>query len=79
MPKHADIILSRSNNSVATLLKSESLRSNRRLGNLNETQITSPPGFFLKILNSEFQTIYMAVDPKLLLQPFLIGFCLFCS
>ena len=44
------------------LLKSASLWSHPRLGNLNETQIFSSPGFFLKILNSVFESINMGLD-----------------
>ena len=35
--------------------------------------------FFLKILNSVFESINMGLDHKLFLQLFVIGFCLFCS
>ena len=64
---------------LENLLKLASLWSHPRLGNLNETRNASSPGFFLKILNSIFQSIIMSVDHKLLLQLFLIGFWLFCS
>ena len=64
---------------LGNLLKSISLWSHPRLGNLNETQHVSSPGFFLKILNSIFPSINMGVDHKLPLQLFLIGFCIFCS
>ena len=64
---------------LENLLKSASLWSRPRLGNLNETRNASLPGFFLKILNSTFQSINMSVDHKLLLQLFLTGFWLFCS
>ena len=62
---------------VKTLLKSGSLWSHPRLGNLNETRNASSPGFFLKILNSVFKSINMGLDHKFLLQLFVIGFCLF--
>ena len=61
------------------LLKSASLLSHPRLGNLNETRNALSPGFFLKILNSLFESINMGLDHKLFLQLLVIGFCLFCS
>ena len=64
---------------LENLLKSASLRFHPRLGNLNETRNASSPGLFLKILYSIFKGINMGVDHKLLLQLFLIGFCLFYS
>ena len=79
---HLDIILNRSNNSVfllQNLLKSASVWSRPGPMNLSETWNASSPGFFPNILNLIFQSISMDVDYKLLLQLFLIGFCLFCS
>ena len=64
---------------LENLLRSASLWSHPRLVNLNETWNNSSPGFFLQILNSIFAIIDMGVRHKLLLQLFLIGFCLFCS
>ena len=54
------------------LLKSASLSSHPRLGNLNKTWYASLPGFFPKILISVFQSIYMGLGNKLFLQLFLI-------
>ena len=64
---------------LENLLKTASLWSHPCLGNLNETRNASSSGFFLKILNSIFQSIDMSVDHKLLLQLFLIGLWLFCK
>ena len=64
---------------LENLLKSANLWSHPRLGNLDGTRNASSPGFFFKALISIFQTINMGVGHKLLLQLFLIGFCLFCS
>ena len=41
---------------------------------MNETRNPSSPSFFLKILNSVFQSIDMGVDHMLLLQLFSISF-----
>ena len=82
LSNHGVTILNRSNNSVFLYLKiywNRCLWSHPRLGNLNETRNFSPPGFFLKILNSVFESINMGLDHKLFLQLFVIGFCLFCS
>ena len=79
-----DIILNRSNNSVFLHVKIywnwqafDLIRA--CFENLNETQNTSSPGFFLTNLISIFQSINMGVDHKSPLQLFLVGFCLFCS
>ena len=56
---------------------SASLSSHPRLGNLNETRNASSPGFFLKILNSVFESINMGLDHELFPQLFVIDFCLF--
>ena len=61
------------------LLISSSFWSHLRLGNLNETRNPLSPDFFLKILNSIFQSFNVGVGHKSLLQLFLIGFCLFRS
>ena len=37
------------------------------------------PGFFLKILNSVFESINMGLDHKLFLQLFVFGLCLVFS
>ena len=58
------------------LLKLASLRSHLHQGNLNETRNDSLPVFFLKFLNSIFQSVNMGVEQMLLLQLFLIGFSL---
>ena len=79
---YEDIILNRSNILCfycKNLLKPESLSSHPRLGNLNETRNASSPGFFLKMLESIFRSIYQSVSHKLFLQILTIGFCLFCS
>ena len=44
------------------LLKSASLSSHPRLGNFNKTRNALSPGFFLKILNSDFESINMSLD-----------------
>ena len=82
--QHGVIILSRNNNSVfvsifENILKSASLWSHPRLGNFNETRNALSPDFFLKILNSVFESINMSLVHKLFLQLFVIAFCLFCS
>ena len=75
---HGVIILNRSNSSVFLYLKIYwNLSSHRRLGHLNETRNALSPGFFLKILNSVFESINMGLDHKLFLQLSVIGFCFF--
>ena len=64
---------------LENMLKSASLLSHTRLGKLNETLNASSPGFFLKILNTVFESISMGLGHKLFLQLILTGFCLFCS
>ena len=79
---HGVIILNRSNYCVSIfeyILRLASLWSHPRLGNLNETQNASSPGFCLKIFNSVFESINMGLYHKLFLQLFVIGFSLFCS
>ena len=71
---HGDIILNRSNYSVFLCAKIY-----WSLGNLNQTRNVLSPGFFLQMLDSIFRSIYLGVSYKLLLQLFLICFCLFCS
>ena len=76
--KHEDIILNRSNNSVFLL------QNSIKIG----IPLTSfPPwefewsskllviGFFLKMLDVMFRSLYLGASRKLLLQLFLIGFC----
>ena len=64
---------------LESVLKSAGLSYHPRLENLIETRSALLPGYFLKILNSLFQSIITGMDRKLLLQLFLIGFCLLCS
>ena len=70
-------MLNRSNNPCLYTWKP--IETGESFKNLNETRNASSPGFFLKILNSIFQSINMDVNYKLLLQLFRIGFCLFWS
>ena len=82
MSAHGVIILNRSNNFVFLYLK---IYWNRQVFDFNCASgismkpESSSPGFFLKILNSVFESINMGLDHKLFLQLFVIGFCLFYS
>ena len=80
MVDHGNITVNTSNNSMFLFQKAieidKSLISTTPR-NLNEARNASPPSFCIKMLDSIFRRIYQGVNHNLLLQLFLIGFCLF--